>query len=68
MIHRMILEGCAYTTIRHQGLVRQLLKHKSLFLAIRAMPQQVFVHHTLQDQVPSSREIQDGDGDVAFTG
>lgn len=68
LIHYMISRNCAYTTIRHPALAAQLTTHKKLFISIRDMPQLIFAHKALDKQIPGEREIQDGDGDVVFTG
>ena len=64
----MITRDCAYTTIRHAGLADALSAFKKLFLGIRDMPQLLFAHQNILQQVARDREVQDGDGDVAFTG
>lgn len=68
LIHTMITTGCAYATIRHTELLPRLMEHKAWFLAIRPMPQLLFSHQELAGLVPAGRGIQDGDGDVVFTG
>ncbi|MEN8201051.1 MAG: GNAT family N-acetyltransferase [Bacteroidota bacterium] len=68
VIHYMISKDCAYTTIRHAALTAQLSLHKKLFLSVREIPQLIFAHKAMRKQVPCDREIQDGDGDVVFTG
>lgn len=68
LIHQMIEENCAYTTVRHPLLSEQLMTHKNRFLALRHMPQQLFAHQSILKEVPENLEIQDGDGDVVFTG
>jgi len=68
VIRTMISQKCAYTTIRHAALASQLELHKDLFLSIRNMPQLIFAHKKIEKQVLRDREIQDGDGDVVFTG
>jgi GNAT superfamily N-acetyltransferase len=68
LIHTMIKHGCAYSTIRNTRLAESLKQHRRQFLSIRNMPQIYFSHKTIVDQVPMNMEIQDGDGDVVFTG
>jgi hypothetical protein len=68
LIHTMITYGSAYSTIRNTKLVFSLLQQRKQFLSIRNMPQLYFSHKKVADQVPESMEIQDGDGDVIFTG
>jgi hypothetical protein len=64
----MISRNCAYATIRHASLVKELASFKKLFLSFREMPQLIFTHRNIEGQVAREREIQDGDGDVVFTG
>jgi GNAT superfamily N-acetyltransferase len=68
LIHQMIREDCAHTTIRNPQLEEGLVAYKKWFLTIRSMPQQVFAHQKLTAQIPPNKEIRDGDGDVVFTG
>jgi hypothetical protein len=68
LTHQMIGSDCAYTTIRNPKLTKALMAFKNRFLYIRPMPQLVFAHRTKTDQIPGNMEIQDGDGDVVFTG
>lgn len=68
LIHTMISHGCAYSTIRNPELLGHLMQHSKIFLSIRNMPQLLFAHKKLINQVPNNPEIQDGDGDVIFTG
>jgi len=68
LIHQMIIKGFAYATIRHTTLAEQVAQHKNLFLTIRNMPQLIFAHKKIEKQVQRELEIQDGDGDVVFTG
>lgn len=67
LIQTMIAKNSAYTTIRHPLLAGHLSAHKNLFLSIRNMPQLIFAHKKIIQQVPRDMEIQDGDGDVVFT-
>lgn len=68
LIQYMVSRNCAFTTIRHADLAEQLARFKKLFIHIRDMPQLIFAHTSIEKQVPRDREIQDGDGDVVFTG
>jgi len=68
LIHTMISHGCAYSTIRNPELLRHLMLHSKMFLSIRNMPQLLFAHKKLINHVPNNPGIQDGDGDVIFTG
>lgn len=68
LLHTMITQGCSYSTIRHPALTEHLLNHKKWFLSIREMPQKIFAHKKIVNQVSGHRIIQDGDGDVVFTG
>ena len=68
LIHQMISSDCAHTTIRNPHLTKALMAFKNSFLFIRPMPQLVFAHRKMTDQIPGNMEIQDGDGDVVFTG
>ena len=68
LLHAMIIHGCTHTTIRHKQLAEQMMVHKSQFLSVRNMPQKIFVHKLMADRVPPRLDIQDGDGDVVFTG
>lgn len=68
LVQYMISRNCAYTTIRHAFLVKEMASFKQLFLSIRDMPQLIFAHRNIEGQVAREREIQDGDGDVVFTG
>jgi len=68
LIHTMASSGCAYSTIRHPLLMEQLAGHRKWFLSIRNMPQLLFTHKNMAELVPDDLEIQDGDGDVVFTG
>jgi hypothetical protein len=38
------------------------------FLAARNMPQHIFVHRFMREKIPGTFTMQDGDGDVVFTG
>ncbi len=68
LTHQMISSDCAHTTIRNPKLTKALMAFKNRFLYIRPMPQLVFAHRTMTDQLSANMEIQDGDGDVVFTG
>jgi len=68
VVNYMISGNCAYTTIRHAKLAEHLVPYKTLFLHIRDMPQLIFTHKMIEQQVARDLEIQDGDGDVVFTG
>jgi len=68
LTHQMISSDCAHATIRNPVLTKALMAFKNRFLFIRPMPQLVFAHRTMTDQIPGNMEIQDGDGDVVFTG
>ncbi len=68
LTHQMISSDCAHTTIRNPKLTKALMAFKNRFLYIRPMPQLVFAHRTITDQIPGDMKIQDGDGDVVFTG
>ncbi len=68
LMRTMISNGCAYTTIRHPELALNLMEYKKWFLAVRPMPQLLFAHKNFIEAVPRTLAIQDGDGDVVFTG
>lgn len=68
LVHHMISRNCAYTTLRHAPLVKETASFGKLFLSSRDMPQLIFAHRNLISQVARERGIQDGDGDVVFTG
>lgn len=68
LIRNMISLGCTHTTIRHAGLLSQMENYKKLFLHSKPMPQYIFAHQNLADSIPKGATIQDGDGDVMFTG
>jgi len=68
LTHQMISSDSAHTTIRNPHLTKALMAFKNSFLVIRPMPQLLFAHRTMTDQIPGNRVIQDGDGDVVFTG
>jgi GNAT superfamily N-acetyltransferase len=68
LIQYMISRNSAYTTIRHTALAEHMAHHKKLFLHTRDMPQLIFAHKSIEKKVPRDRDIQDGDGDVVFTG
>ena len=68
LTHQMIRSGCAHTTVRNLHLTNALMALKNSFLFIRPMPQQLFAHRKIINQIPGNMEIQDGDGDVVFTG
>jgi hypothetical protein len=64
----MVKQGCAYTTIRHPGLLEALKSYRGWFLSLRNMPQFIFTHEKLDGLLPQGTMIHDGDGDVVFTG
>lgn len=68
LTHQMISSGCAHSTIRNHHLTKAMIAFKNNFLFIRPMPQQLFAHRKIINQIPGNMEIQDGDGDVVFTG
>ncbi len=68
LLYTMITQGCSYSTIRHPELTEHLLNYKKWFLSIREMPQKIFAHKKIVNLVSGHRIIQDGDGDVVFTG
>lgn len=68
MIDTMIRHRCGYTTVRHDGLRNALAARRKWFLSARRMPQLVFCHKQLKDHIPGEFTLQDGDGDVVFTG
>lgn len=68
LVKTMIGRDCSHTTIRHPGLNEKLGVFGKLFLTSREMPQLVFAHKNISHRIPSEAEIQDGDGDVMFTG
>lgn len=68
VVQTMISQQSAYATIRHKALATQLELHNNLFLNMRKMPQLIFAHKNIEMQVPRDRDMQDGDGDVVFTG
>ena len=68
LTQQMIRSDCAHTTIRNPRLMNAMMAFKNSFLHIRPMPQLIFAHRTISEQIPAHMEIQDGDGDVVFTG
>jgi hypothetical protein len=64
----MIQSGSTHITIRHPELINALASLPKLFLHVRKMPQLIFAHKRVADLVPEQLSIQDGDGDVVFTG
>ena len=68
ILRTMIDSGVKHATLRNQELSNGLLQNKGLFLLTRNMPQQIFAHVMLADQIPLDKSLQDGDGDVMFTG
>lgn len=68
LIDTMIRHGCAYITVRHDGLREALRNQRKWFLTVRQMPQLVFYHENLEGLFPEEFTLQDGDGDVVFTG
>jgi hypothetical protein len=68
ILKTMIRSGSTHTTLRSQDLLSELLLFKRYFLLVRNMPQHIFAHINLHEQIPDELEIHDGDGDVMFTG
>lgn len=68
LIRNMIRLGCSQTTIRHRGLLSRMDDHRKLFLHSKPMPQFIFAHQKLAADLPEGSVINDGDGDVMFTG
>ena len=68
LLRTMIETGCTHVTIRNPKLLAPMQAHSSIFLMVRKMPQLIFAHQSLIDQLPEERVIHDGDGDVMFTG
>lgn len=64
----MIGRKIAYATVRHPALNEALLAHRKWFLSVRSMPQLIFIHKMIQGKIPEDYSLQDGDGDVVFTG
>jgi len=64
----MIANGCTHTTIRNPELIEKLMVYRKIFLSVRKMPQLIFAHEKLAGLIPDKPLIQDGDGDVMFTG
>jgi hypothetical protein len=64
----MVKRGLTHLTVRHDGLSNELRLFRKWFLAARNMPQHIFVHRFMQEKIPGTFTIQDGDGDVVFTG
>jgi GNAT superfamily N-acetyltransferase len=67
-IETMISRKIAYATVRHPALNEALGDYRKWFLSVRSMPQLIFVHKMLQEKIPKDFSVQDGDGDVVFTG
>lgn len=67
-VRTMIDNGCTHTTIRTPELIEKLLDYRKIFLSVRKMPQLIFAHDNLVNLLPEQPLIQDGDGDVMFTG
>lgn len=68
VIDTMIRHRCAYLTVRHPGLREALMANRKWFLAVRRMPQLIFYHQRMEAILPDDFSLQDGDGDVVFTG
>ncbi len=68
ILRTMIDEDCTHTTLRNPELIKSLSQFKKIFLSTRKMPQLIFAHEKLGDLFPEKPVIQDGDGDVMFTG
>lgn len=68
ILKSMIRSGSTHTTLRCQDLINKLQLFKRHFLLIRDMPQHIFAHVKLHEQIPDGLAFQDGDGDVMFTG
>ncbi len=49
LVRLMITEGCAYLTLRDQGLLKQLAGFRRVFLTIRDMPQRFFARQKLAE-------------------
>jgi GNAT superfamily N-acetyltransferase len=64
----MIDCDCTHTTLRSPELIQSLSHFKKVFLHTRKMPQRLFAHENLRNLLPEQPVIQDGDGDVMFTG
>ncbi len=68
LLDTMIRAGCSHATIRNEGLREALIPHRHWFLSVRSMPQLIFCHKKLEGSLPRKFSLQDGDGDVVFTG
>jgi hypothetical protein len=68
ILRTMIDSGVKHATLRNQELSNGLLQNKGPFLLTRNMPQHIFAHVKLADQIPLEKKLHDGDGDVMFTG
>jgi len=68
ILKTMLDTGVSHATLRNQQLSDGLLSYKRQFLHIRNMPQRIYAHVKLADQIPLDKSLQDGDGDVMFTG
>ncbi len=68
VIDTMIRNRCAYVTVRHPGLKKALMDNRKWFLAVRRMPQLIYYHQGMEGLLPDDFSLQDGDGDVVFTG
>ena len=68
ILKTMIRSGSTHATLRCPELVNALLLFKRHFLLVRNMPQYIFAHTKLEEQIPQGLKIHDGDGDVMFTG
>ena len=64
----MIQSRSTHATFRHPKLINELASFPKLFLHVRKMPQLIFAHKSVADLIPEQLSIQDGDGDVVFTG
>lgn len=64
----IIRRDLAHVTVRHEGLRNELRLFRKWFLSIRSMPQLIFVHRSIHGTLPGTFALQDGDGDVVFTG
>lgn len=68
LIDTMVQHRCAYATVRHEGLRNALGDHRKWFLSMRRMPQLIYCHKQLEGSISDEFTLQDGDGDLVFTG
>ncbi len=67
ILKEMVSSDCAYVTIRHPELGPVLGTRKNPFILSRNVPQLYFAHSSFADEIPTDKQVHDGDGDCVFT-